>query len=99
VTLTAGAHLGPYEIFSALGAGGMGEVYRARDPKLNRAIAIKILPETTAADPQRRARFEREAQTIAALNHPNIVTIHSLEEAAACCSSPWSWSKASRSPT
>src|SRR5262245_2896408 len=59
----------------------MGEVYRAHDPKLNRAIAIKVLPETTAADPDRRARFEREAQSIAALNHPNIVTIHSVEEA------------------
>jgi serine/threonine protein kinase len=58
-----------------LGAGGMGEVDRARDPKLNRAIAIKILPEATAADPDRRARFEREAQAIAVLNHPNIVTI------------------------
>jgi TolB-like protein/Tfp pilus assembly protein PilF len=79
--LTAGMRLGAYEIVSALGAGGMGEVYRARDPRLNRHIAIKILPETPAADPDRRARFEREAQSIAALNHPNIVTIHSVEEA------------------
>src|SRR5262252_4417166 len=59
----------------------MGEVYSARDPKLNRDVAIKVLPETTAADPERRARFEREAQSVAALNHPNIVTIHSVEEA------------------
>src|SRR5262249_22560409 len=77
----AGGELGSYEVLSALGSGGMGEVYRARDPKLNRSIAIKILPEATAADPERRARFEREAQSIAALNHPNIVTIHSVEDA------------------
>ena len=79
MALFPGTRLGAYEILAPLGSGGMGEVYRARDPKLNRAIAIKILPETTAADPERRARFEREAQTIAALNHPNIVTIHSVE--------------------
>src|SRR5215469_11570623 len=59
----------------------MGEVYRARDPKLNRVIAIKVLPETSAANPVRRARFAREAQSIAALSHPNIVTIYSVEEA------------------
>jgi serine/threonine-protein kinase len=81
MSLPLGARLGPYEILAALGSGGMGEIYRARDPKLNRAIAIKVLPETTAADPDRRARFEREAQSIAALNHPNIVTIYSVEEA------------------
>jgi serine/threonine protein kinase/tetratricopeptide (TPR) repeat protein len=81
VRLQAGIHLGPYEILSLVGAGGMGEVYRARDPRLNRVIAIKVLPETTAADPERRARFEREAQSIAALSHPHIVTIHSVEEA------------------
>src|SRR6266852_2681085 len=81
MALSAGTRLGPYEILAPLGAGGMGEVYCARDPKLNRPIAIKILPETTAADADRRARFEREAQTIAALNHPNIVTIYSVEEA------------------
>jgi serine/threonine protein kinase/tetratricopeptide (TPR) repeat protein len=79
--LSAGARLGVYEVISLLGAGGMGEVYRARDPKLNRVIAIKVLPEATAADPDRRARFEREAQSIAALSHPNIVTIYSVEEA------------------
>ena len=79
--LSAGARLGVYKIGSLLGAGGMGEVYRARDPKLNRVIAIKVLPEATAADPDRRDRFEREAQSVAALSHPNIVTIHSVEEA------------------
>jgi serine/threonine protein kinase len=81
VALAPGTRLAGYEIQSLIGQGGMGEVYRARDPKLKRDIAIKVLPETTAADPERRARFEREAQSIAALNHPNIVTIHSVEEA------------------
>jgi Tol biopolymer transport system component/tRNA A-37 threonylcarbamoyl transferase component Bud32 len=81
VSLIPGTHLGPYEILAPLGSGGMGEVYRARDPKLNRSIAIKILPQTTAGDTERRVRFEREAQSVAAFNHPNIVTIHSVEEA------------------
>jgi serine/threonine protein kinase len=78
--LTEGARVGVYIVDALLGRGGMGEVYRARDPKLNRVIAIKVLSETTAADPERRARFDREAQSIAALNHPNIVTIYSVEE-------------------
>jgi Tol biopolymer transport system component/tRNA A-37 threonylcarbamoyl transferase component Bud32 len=81
VALASGARLGPYEILSLVGAGGMGEVYRARDSKLNRDIALKVLLEREAADPQRRARFAREAQNVAALNHPNIVTIYSVEEA------------------
>jgi eukaryotic-like serine/threonine-protein kinase len=81
MALAAGARLGPYEIVAPLGSGGMGEVYRASDPRLNRAIAIKILPERATADPDRRARFRREAQSVAALNHPNIVTIYSVEEA------------------
>src|SRR5262245_24220131 len=81
MALATGVRFGPYEIVSPIGAGGMGEVYRARDPRLKRDIAIKVLPETTAADPERRARLEREARSIAALNHPNIVTIHSVEEA------------------
>ena len=72
--------LGPYEILSALGAGGMGEVYRARDTKLNRDVAIKVLPDAFASDPDRLARFTREAQTLASLNHPNIAAIHGLEE-------------------
>jgi serine/threonine protein kinase len=72
--------LGSYEILSLLGAGGMGEVYKARDTKLNRDVAIKVLLAAVAMDPERRERFEREAQAIAALNHPNIVTIHSIEQ-------------------
>ena len=77
--LTAGTKLGPYEILSALGAGGMGEVYRARDTTLNRDVAIKVLPESFANDPERLARFQREAQVLASLNHPNIAHIHGLE--------------------
>src|SRR5215471_10317829 len=79
--LSAGAQLGVYEIISPLGAGGMGEVYRARDPKLGRDVAIKVLPEDVARDPDRLARFEREARSLAALNHPGIVTIFAVEEA------------------
>ena len=78
--LIVGTRLGPYEIHSALGAGGMGEVYRARDTKLNRDVAIKILPEAFALDPERLARFKREAQVLASLNHPNIGAIYGLEE-------------------
>src|SRR5436190_3173558 len=78
--LSAGTRIGIYEIRSALGAGGMGEVYRARDTRLNRDVAIKCLPEVFATDPDRLARFEREAQMLAALNHPNIAHIHGLEE-------------------
>ena len=76
MTLQAGTHLGPYEILATLGAGGMGEVYRVRDTRLNRDVAIKVLPEGFAADADRRARFEREAQAVAALSHPNILAIH-----------------------
>jgi serine/threonine protein kinase len=82
VSLLAGALLGPYEIVAPLGAGGMGEVYRARDAKLGREVAIKILPELFAADPDRAARFEREAKTLASLNHPHIAQIYGLEEGA-----------------
>ena len=74
--LDAGTKLGPYEILSPLGAGGMGEVYRAKDTKLRREVAIKVLPAEVASSPERLQRFEREATTVAALNHPNIVTIH-----------------------
>ena len=81
MALIPGTRLGPYEIVSALGAGGMGEVWRARDTKLGREVAIKALPEVFAADPDRRARFEREAKLLASLNHPNIGTIHGLEDA------------------
>src|SRR5205085_5713734 len=79
MALSIGARLGPYEILSALGAGGMGEVYRARDTRLNRDVAIKVLLPSVADDPERMARFSREAQTLAALNHPNIAHIHGLE--------------------
>ena len=76
MTLSAGTRLGPYEILSPLGAGGMGEVYRARDKKLDRDVAIKVLPQSVAADPDTLARFEREAKAVAALSHPNILAIH-----------------------
>ncbi len=79
--LTPGSRLGPYEILAPLGAGGMGEVYRARDPRLGREVAIKVLPTAVAGRPDRLARFEREARSVAALNHPNIVTLYSVEEA------------------
>jgi len=73
--LTTGSHLGPYEILSALGAGGMGEVYRARDTKLGRDVALKVIPDTFALDPDRRARFQREAHVLASLNHPHIAAM------------------------
>ena len=79
--MNIGDRLGPYEIVSALGAGGMGEVYRAIDTKLKRQVAIKILPPLFAADPDRLARLQREAEVLAALNHPNIAAIYGLEEA------------------
>jgi serine/threonine protein kinase len=71
VALTSGTCLGPYEVLAPLGAGGMGEVYRARDTKLNRDVALKILPEIFALDADRLARFKREAQVLASLNHPD----------------------------
>ncbi|MDP3719874.1 MAG: protein kinase [Acidobacteriota bacterium] len=80
MSLTSGQRLGAYEILSPLGAGGMGEVYRARDTKLNRDVAIKVLLPAVASDPDRLARFSREAQVLASLNHPNIAHIHGLEE-------------------
>jgi serine/threonine protein kinase len=80
MALASGARLGSYEIVDLLGAGGMGEVYRARDHKLGREVAIKVLPAGVASDPDRLARLEREARLLAALNHPNIATIHGLEE-------------------
>jgi serine/threonine-protein kinase len=78
--LSAGARLGNYEILAQIGAGGMGEVYRARDTRLDREVAVKTLPEAFAADPDRMARFEREAKLLAALNHPNIAAIYGVEE-------------------
>src|ERR1700680_4975663 len=78
--LPAGTQLGPYEILAAIGAGGMGEVYEARDNKLGRNVAIKVLPEAFAHDRDRLSRFQREARMLAALNHPNIATIFGLEQ-------------------
>ena len=80
MSLSPGVRLGPYEILDPIGAGGMGEVYRARDTKLNRDVAIKILLPAVANDPDRLARFSREAQVLASLNHPNIAAIYGLEE-------------------
>src|SRR3989454_6251575 len=80
MTLAVGSRLGPHEIVAPLGAGGMGEVYRARDTELGRDVAIKVLPELFASDAERLARFTREAQTLASLNHPNIAHIHGVEE-------------------
>src|SRR5216683_2736153 len=74
----AGTRLGPYEIISALGAGGMGEVYRARDTRLERTVAIKVLPEQFSSDPELKQRFEREARTISSLNHPHICTLYDV---------------------
>src|SRR5215510_3606389 len=82
MSLHIGTHLGSYEITALLGKGGMGEVYRARDTKLQRDIAIKLLPDAFATDPERTARFEREAKVLAALNHPNIASIYGFEAGA-----------------
>ncbi len=81
MSLTPGTRLGPYAITAQIGVGGMGEVYRATDTTLNRQVAVKVLPESLASDAERIARFEREAKTLASLNHPNIAAIYGLEEA------------------
>src|SRR5580692_1796399 len=78
--LSVGTRLGPYEILAPLGAGGMGEVYRARDTKLKREVALKVLPDAFARDPNRMARFQREAEVLASLNHPNIAQIYGVED-------------------
>ena len=80
MALAVGTRLGPYEILGPLGAGGMGEVYRAKDTKLRREVAIKVLPAEVARDPERLGRFQREAHLLASLNHPHIAAIHGLEE-------------------
>ena len=80
MSLAPGTRLGPYEVVAQIGVGGMGEVYRATDTNLKRQVAIKVLPERLAADPERLARFQREAEVLAALNHPNIAHIHGLEK-------------------
>ena len=79
MSISPGSKLGPYEISSLLGAGGMGEVYRARDPRLGREVAIKVLPAERMADESRRRRFVQEARAASALNHPNIVTVHEVD--------------------
>jgi serine/threonine protein kinase len=81
MALAAGQHLGPYEILSLLGAGGMGEVYRARDTQLKRDVAVKVLPSDVAADPDRLSRFQREAEILASLNHSNIAHVYGVAEA------------------
>ena len=81
--LTAGSRFGAYEIVSLLGAGGMGEVYRARDTQLKRDTALKILPAAVAGDPERLARFQREAEILASLNHPHIAHIYGLADSGA----------------
>src|SRR5215213_6564737 len=81
MALSAGTRLGPYEILAPLGAGGMGEVYRGRDTRLQREVAIKVLPAGLSSDPERLKRFEREARAASSLNHPNIVTIHDVGSA------------------
>jgi eukaryotic-like serine/threonine-protein kinase len=78
MSLAAGTKLGPYEITGAIGAGGMGEVYRARDTRLDRAVAIKVLPAHLAESPEVKQRFEREARAVSALNHPNICTLYDV---------------------
>src|SRR5918994_3182386 len=80
MALTVGSRLGAYEILAKLGEGGMGEVYRARDRRLDRDVALKVLPEAVATDPDRLLRFEREAKALAALNHPHIAQIYGLED-------------------
>ena len=80
MALAAGTHLGPYEILSPIGAGGMGEVWRAKDVRLGRMVALKVLPEDFLEDEERKQRFDREARTLATLNHPNIAAVFSFEE-------------------
>src|SRR5438128_4776831 len=88
MALSSGTRLGPYEVVSALGAGGMGEVYRARDTKLRREVAIKVLPAAFAADPDRVARFQREAELLGALNHPNVACVYGIQESRPSGSDP-----------
>src|SRR5712692_10547974 len=80
MALSAGNQIGPYQIITAIGSGGMGEVWRARDQKLGRDVALKVLPDAFASDADRLSRFQREAQVLASLNHPNIAQIYGLED-------------------
>ena len=96
--LEAGTQLGPYEILSPLGAGGMGEVYKARDTRLDRTVAIKVLPEHVASDPDLKKRFEREARTISSLNHPHICTLYDIGQqdgalGNCCCTLADTWAR------
>ena len=93
MALTVGSRLGHYNVTTLIGEGGMGQVYQATDTKLNRQVALKILPEAFATDPDRLARFQREAQVLASLNHPNIAAITALKKAKALVRWCWSWSK------
>ena len=88
MALAPGTRLGVYDIAALLGEGGMGQVYRARDTKLNRDVALKVLPEDFVSDRERVARFRREAQVLASLNHPNIAVLHSFEEIPGSLSPP-----------
>ena len=83
MVLHPGTRIGPYDIDAQIGVGGMGEVYRATDTNLKRAVAVKVLPASVASDPDRLKRFQREAETLASLNHPNVAQIHGLERAGA----------------
>ena len=78
MALSPGTRLGPYEIVAPLGAGGLGEVYRAKDTRLGREVAVKVLPQHLTSNPEIRARFEREAKTVSSLNHPHICTLHDV---------------------
>jgi serine/threonine protein kinase len=89
VTLPAGTRLGPYEIVVPIGAGGMGEVYRARDTRLSRDVALKLLPASLVHDPSRLQRFEQEARATSALNHPNILTVHDIGTSAESGGTPF----------
>ena len=94
--MTPGDRIGPYEVVGLVGSGGMGEVYRAHDSKLNRDVAIKILPEALAADPIALARFEREAQAVAALSHPNILAIFDFGRQGDTATPSWNSSRVRR---
>src|SRR5918995_5930829 len=89
--LEPGTRLGPYQIVAPIGAGGMGEVYKATDTRLNRTVAIKVLPTDLATDPERRQRFEREARLIASLNHPHICAVHDVGSQSVTGSEPVSY--------
>ena len=98
MTLEVGSHLGHYKVTSLLGEGGMGQVYRAHDPSLDRDIAIKVLPKKLAAEPETLRRFRREAKAVAALNHPNVVhDSRCPKSGTAFTSSRWNWSPGSHS--